>query len=188
MPTGKNRLIENFVGSKVRIMKPIGVKITAIVSSLAAGAALVSCTPAAHTDVAPRSRRFANESAAAFNAKDYAKAQTLAAEATNLDPQFAEAWVGYGMASVRLGQTNQARQAYEQALALHQARHRQNPSNADQVVQQIFLLTLLGRPTEAEALLKQARIDYPHDQTISQLADNFAATKQGLESLAVESK
>jgi|WetSurMetagenome_2_1015567.scaffolds.fasta_scaffold938603_1 Flp pilus assembly protein TadD len=163
-------------------------KITALYCPLVAVAFLVSCTPAAQTKVSPRSQQLASESAAAFNTKDYAKAQTLAAEATNADPQFAEAWVGYGMASVRLGQTNQARQAYQQALTLHQAHHRQNPSDADQVVQQIFLLTLLGRPTEAEALLEQARMDYPNDQTISKLAGNFAEIKQGWDSLAVESK
>ena len=148
----------------------------------------MSCKPAQNADVASRSQQLASESAAAFNAKDYVKAQTLAAKATGIDPQFAEAWVGYGMASVRLGQTDNARQAYERALALHQARHRQNPSDANQVVQQIFLLTLLGRPAEAETLLKQARADYPNDQTIAKLAKDFTATKKGWESWIVEAK
>ncbi len=169
-------------------MKSIGMKITAFICLLVAVAFLVSCKPAAHTNVTSRSQQLASESAAALNAKDYAQAQTLAAEATSLDPQFAEAWVGYGMASVRLGQTDHARQAYEQALSLHQARHRQNPSDANQVVQQIFLLTLLDRSAEAETLLKQARTDYPNDQTIAKLAGDFAATKQGWQNLAVEAK
>ena len=175
-------------GSKVRIMNSIRMRITAIVGSFVAGAVLVSCAPATHTNVSSRSNQLASESAAAYNAKDFAKAQALAAEATSTDPQFAEAWVAYGMASVRLGQTDQARQAYERALALHQARHRQNPSDANQVVQQIIMLTLLGRPTEAETLLKQARIVYPNDQTIAKLAGDFAATRQGWGSIAVEAK
>jgi Flp pilus assembly protein TadD len=159
-----------------------------ICCSFVAVAFLASCMPAAHTNVASRSRQLAGESAAAFNAKDYVKAQTLAAEAAGIDPQFAEAWVGYGMASVRLGQTDHARQAFERALLLHQARHRQNPSDANQVVQQIFLLTLLGWPAEAETLLKQARADYPNDQTIAKLIGDFAATKQGWGSWTVEAK
>lgn len=163
-------------------------KITAVFCPLIAVAFLVSCKPATHTNVSSRSQQLASESAAAFNAKDFAKAQALAAEATGTDPQFAEAWVAYGMASVRLGQTDLARQAYERALALHQARHRQNPSDANQAVQQIILLTLLGRPAEAETLLKQARAVYPNDQTIAKLAGDFAATRQGLGSLAVEAK
>ena len=169
-------------------MKLIGMKIAVFICSLAAVTFLISCKPAAHTDVSSRSQPLAGESATASNAKDYVKAQRLAAEATSIDPQFAEAWVEYGMASVRLGQTEHARQAYEQALSLHQARHRQNPSDANQVVQQIFLLTLLGRPTEAEILLKQAGTDYPNNQTIAKLAGDFAATSQGWQNLAVPAK
>jgi len=71
---------------------------------------------------------------------------------------------------------------------LHQARHRQNPSDANQVLQQIFLLTLLGRPTEAETLLKQARTDYPNDQTIAKLAEDYTTMKQECESWTVEMK
>jgi Flp pilus assembly protein TadD len=123
-----------------------------------------------------------------LNAKDYAKAQTLAERATSIDPQFAEAWVGYGMASVRLGQTDHAREAYERALSLHKARHLQNPSDAKQVFQQIFLLTLLGRQTDAEALLKQAHTDYPSDQQITKLAGDFTAMRQGWQSWMVEVK
>jgi Flp pilus assembly protein TadD len=178
---------ENYA-TNVRGRLDIIMKITSFICPLVAVAFLVSCTPAARTNVVSRSQQLASDSAAAFNAKDYGKAQTLAAEATSIDPQFAEAWVGYGMASVHLGQTDNARQAYERALALHQARHRQNPSVPDQVVQQIFLLTLLGRPAEAETLLKQARVDYPNDQTIAKLAKDFTVMKKGWESWIVEAK
>ena len=112
----------------------------------------------------------------------------LARQATSIDPQFAEAWVGYGMASVRLGQTDQARQAYERALSLHQARHLRNPSDANQVFQQIFVLTLLGRQADAETLLKQAHTDYPSDQQITKLAGDFTTMRQGLQSWMVEVK
>jgi len=163
-------------------------KFTALFCALIEVTFLVSCKPATHTNVPSPSQQLASESAAAYNAKEFAKAQTLAAQATSTDPQFAEAWVAYGMASVRLGQTDLARQAYERALALHQARHRQNPSDANQVVQQIFLLILLGKPAEAETLLKQARAAYPNDQTIAKLAGDSAALSQGGRSIAVERK
>jgi Flp pilus assembly protein TadD len=116
----------------------------------------------------------AAESATALNAKDYAKAQTAAAEATRLDPQFEEAWVGYGMASARLGQADRARDAYEHALALHQARMLLASPDAGQVFQQIFLLSLLGRAGEAETLLSRARLVFPADPQISMLASNFS--------------
>jgi tetratricopeptide (TPR) repeat protein len=147
-----------------------------------------SCTKAPPGAAASRSQQLAGESAAAFNAEDYSKAQALAAEATRLKPQFAEAWVAYGMASVRLGQTDPAREAYGQALSLYQARHRQNPSDPDQAFQQIFVLSLLGRQADAEVLLKQSRIDYPQDQPLARLAQDFAGAKEGWAGLTVEAK
>ena len=146
---------------------------------------LTSCSPAPHHANTSTPQQLASESATALNAKDYAKAQALAKEATDIDPKFAEAWVSYGMASLRLGHADQARAAYEQALSLYQARHLQNPSNANQVVQQIFLLRLLGRQADAEALLKQAHTNYPSDQTITKLTGDFAAMKQGWQSWMV---
>ncbi len=133
-------------------------------------------------------QKLLTESTAALHAKDYAKARTLAEQATRLAPQFAEAWVGYGMASVCLGEMDQARAAYERALSLHQARHRQNPTDANQVVQQVFLLTLLGRSDEAETLLKQASNDYPEDDQIAKLAKSFKASQQGWQDWKVEAK
>ena len=163
-------------------------KITPLIPVLAL-VLLTSCAPDRRASTPSRKQQLASECATAMNAKDYAKAQTLAAEAARLDPQFAEAWVEYGMASVRLGQAGRAREAYERALALHQARHRKNPSDASQVLQLIFVLTLLGRTAEAETLLEQARTDYPNDWQIARLtAEGFASMKQGYESVTVEAK
>ncbi|HUA39397.1 MAG TPA: tetratricopeptide repeat protein [Candidatus Sulfopaludibacter sp.] len=162
-------------------------KIACLIPVLAV-ALLASCAPAPHDANATTSQQLANESSAALNAKDYVKAQMLAKRATSVDPKFAEAWVGYGMASARLGQTDRARAAYEQALSLHQARHLQDPSDGDQVVQQIFLLTLLGRQAEAETLLKQAHTDYPSDQAITKMVENFTTMKQGWQSWVLKAK
>jgi Flp pilus assembly protein TadD len=126
-----------------------------------------------------------NGSAAAYIAGNYVNAQRLAAEATRRDTQFAEAWVGYGMASVRLGQTTLARATYQQALALYQARHRQYPALTTPVIQEIFLLTILNRPADAEALLKQAHMEYPKDPTITKFASDFAGMERGFNTLQV---
>jgi tetratricopeptide (TPR) repeat protein len=115
----------------------------------------------------------AAQSAAALEAKDYATAQKSAAEATRLDPQFEEAWVGYGMASARLGQADQAREAYQRALALHDTRLRQGTPQASQVFYEIFLLSLLGHADAAESLLQRARAIFPDDPQISILASHW---------------
>jgi tetratricopeptide (TPR) repeat protein len=151
-------------------------------------ALLASCASAPPAASIPRQQQLADEGAAAMFAKDYAKAQALTAEAIGIDPQFAEAWAGYGMASASLGQADHARQGYERALALYQARHLKNPSDANPVLQQVFLLTVLGRPAEAEALLKQARADYPKDEQLGKMTGDFTAMKEAWKSWTVEAK
>ncbi len=128
------------------------------------------------------------EFATAMNANDFGRAQSVAAEVTRQDPQFAEGWVADGMASARLGQPDRARQDYERALALYQDKSRQNPSDANPVRQQIFLLALLDRPAEAETLLAQARSNYPNDSQVATMAQNFTEMRIGWTNWMVKSQ
>jgi uncharacterized protein (TIGR03435 family) len=136
--------------------------------------------------ITPPFQRLPADIASAMNASDFGKAQSLSAEATRLDPQFAEAWVADGMASARLGQSDRARQVYERALSLYQGQSRENPSNANSVFQQIFLLTLLDQSAEAETLLEQARKNYPDDDQLAMLARHFPDVKSGWTNLMVK--
>jgi tRNA A-37 threonylcarbamoyl transferase component Bud32/tetratricopeptide (TPR) repeat protein len=131
---------------------------------------------------------FPADIAAAINTKDFAKAQSLAAEATRQNPKFAEAWAADGLASARLGQVDRARQAYERALLLYQDKSRENPSDANSVLQQIFLLTLLDRSTEAAALLENARKSYPDDEQLAALARHFSELRPGWTNWTVKSE
>lgn len=149
---------------------------------------LTSCTDSPSSTTKTRAQEFASQSSIAFNAMDYAKAQSLAAQATKINPEFAEAWIGYGMASVRLQQNDVARKAYERALSLYQARQRADPDDANNELQQIFTLSLLRRTNEAAALLKQAKTDYPNDPQISRLAENYPKSMQWFVDSSVETK
>lgn len=160
----------------------------ASLSALVSLMVFTSCTPTSRVTESSRSRELAAESAAAFIARDDVSAQKLAAEATRLDPEFAEAWVTYGMASIRLGQAERAREAYERALSLHETRHREHPAGSNHVAQQIFLLALLDRTAEAEALLQRARADYPNDPQVTRLAEHFAGAKDDWKELVVTTK
>ena len=117
---------------------------------------------------------------AAIRINDFNKAQSLAAEATQQSPQWAEAWVADGMASARLEQFDRAQQAYERALSLYQAKSRENPSDANSVFQQIYLLTLLNWSDEAKTKLEQARKKYPDDNQLATLSEHFSEVKSGL--------
>jgi hypothetical protein len=57
-------------------------------------ACVVSCTHSPGQSSKSRSEEYARQSAAAFAARNYAEAQSLAERATRLSPEFAEAWVG----------------------------------------------------------------------------------------------
>ena len=116
--------------------------------------------PPVQTTASP-AQAYVNASAMAFDAHDFARAQSNSASATELEPAFAEAWVVYGMASVRLGQIGKAENAYQHALALYQARHDKDPSVADPVFQQVYVLALLGRTNQAVTLLDSAASKYP---------------------------
>ena len=122
----------------------------------------------------------------AYNAKDYDKVQTMAGQATRDDPKYAQAWMEYGMASVRLGQMDKARHAYEQALSLFQSLHRKDPSNAKAMYEQAVMLLLLGESDKAEITLKQASIDYPADQNIAYLTKHITQAQQNFKSETVE--
>jgi len=135
-----------------------------------------SATPAAPT--LSTAQQLGGESQAALNAKDYSLAKAAAAEALQLDPQYEEAWVVYGMASLRMGETDRARQSYERALAAHQARESQSPPDAGQAYQKIILLSLLGRTADALALLNRARSDFPNDEQLTTMAAHFPEFQQ----------
>lgn len=147
---------------------------------------VTSCASSPSDATKTRTQEFASQGAIAFKTMDYAKVQSLAAQAPKVYPEFAEAWVGFGMASVRLKQTDVARKAYERALSLYQVRQRANPDNANNELQQIIVLSLLGRTDKAAALLKQAQSDYPNDPQISRLAENYPSITDGLANLSVQ--
>jgi Flp pilus assembly protein TadD len=103
---------------------------------------------------------------------DNANAASLLRQATELKPDFAEAWVGLGMAEVQLSQIEKARSAYVQALTLHSERYKRTQA-PNELQQQAFVLLLLGRADDAEALLAQGKQKHANSPTFQEFADNF---------------
>ena len=129
--------------------------------------------------------RLAAQSARAMLTKDFAAAQQADREAVRLNPTFAEAWVGLGMASMKLGQVSVAQDAYEHALAEHRARQQRNPEDASQVLQEVTVLVLLGRHAEAGARLRDARRLFPNDQTVTLFSQDFLNLMKGFKAFTI---
>jgi len=142
--------------------------------------------PTLDTTISP-TERLASQCKAALVAKDYAGAQAAAAAALRLDPEYEEVWVAYGMACLRLGDADRARRSYERALAVHQARERKGNPDAGQAYEEIYLLLLLGRSADAEALLNRACAAFPNDRALSTLSTLFPEFKQNWEAWTVRS-
>lgn len=113
-----------------------------------------------------------NKASFAMQEDDHASAASLLRQATELKPDFAEAWVGLGMALVQMNQIAKARSAYECALALHSERYKHTQST-NELQQQAFVLLLLGKPDEAEALLVNGRQTHPNATILQTFADAF---------------
>jgi Flp pilus assembly protein TadD len=114
-----------------------------------------------------RAQSLAARAAEAIVDKEYEKARSLLEEAVSLKPDFAEAWVGHGQSCALMGDSVSARESYERALELHSQRYREDSRDANQLVQQVFVLFLLGRETQARDLLAQGLEAHPADEQLN---------------------
>lgn len=114
-----------------------------------------------------------NQAALAMEEDDYAKAAALFRQATKLNPDLAEAWVGLGASLVQIDHVAEARSSYQQALEIYSERYAAAPSPND-LMSQSFVLLLLGKSDEAEALLAKGEQTHPTASMITTLRRGFS--------------
>ena len=108
----------------------------------------------------------ASEAQFAITLRDYARAEPLFAQAAELCPDDGQYWVNLGVARVRLGNKSGAKSAYEKALAAYRDAAKEEPEASDPVLQEIYVLTLLGRPEDARKRLDRLVNDRPNDRAV----------------------
>jgi Flp pilus assembly protein TadD len=113
---------------------------------------------------------FASEAEFAMTLKDFPRAEGLYRQAADLCPDTPDYWENLGVARRKMGNLSGARTAYQQALATRIARYKQG-KNPDDLLQQAWLLVLLGRDDEAVKLMQKGRASHPDDTRIRQAAD-----------------
>jgi Flp pilus assembly protein TadD len=122
--------------------------------------------------VVPTAQQLCNDASSAMQEDDHARAASLLRQAIGIKPEFAEAWVSLGMTLVRMNQNEEARSTYERALELHVQRYT-NTHSPNELQQQAFVLLLLDRYPEAEALLANGKHAHPGDASLQTFADNL---------------
>ena len=115
-----------------------------------------------------------SEAQFALQLKDLARAEGLLAKATELCPDTGKYWVDLGSVRVRLGKKEAARTAYQGALKAYEAGGSKSKEEtkewvggeAGPALQQIYVLSLLGRVDEARAVLAKAYKQFPENRAV----------------------
>ncbi len=136
---------------------------------------LAGCKPAVKSkDITPLQRKqaasFDSEADFAATMKDLPRAEGLYKQATELCPDMPLYWENLGMTQRKMGNPKGARAAYGEALTLY-GEHYRREKNPEDVLQQAWLLALLGRDDEAAKLLQKARASHPNDTRVRQAAE-----------------
>ncbi|MDB6168899.1 MAG: hypothetical protein JWM88_1763 [Verrucomicrobia bacterium] len=133
-----------------------------LLAGLAAG-----CKP---KEITPLQRKqganFASEANFAVTVRDYARAESLLAQAVAVCPDAADYWVALAAARRRLDNRAGSRDAYEQALKVSRAAFKRDPRDPQPLLQQVYLLAILGHADDARQTLEKARTAYPESRNI----------------------
>jgi len=109
---------------------------------------------------------FASEADFAVTLRDYARAEGLLAQAVQVCPDTREYWLSLGIVRRRLDNRSGAKAAYEQALELARDTYRRNSQDTQPLLQQAYILALLGRMDDARDVQAKAQKDHPDDRGV----------------------
>lgn len=113
----------------------------------------------------------ASEAQFAMNLRDYARAEPLFEKAAKLSPDTGDYWLSLGVTRRRQNNKSGAKAAYEKALEAFRDAAKLEPKNADAVLQQVYVLALLGRVDDARKTLDKALKAEPSNRTLRAFAD-----------------
>ena len=108
----------------------------------------------------------ASEANFALTLRDYARAEPLFAQAAKLCPDTGEYWLNLGMVRVRQGNKSAAKDAYKGALTAYREAFEREPQNAEPLLQEVYVLALLGRPDDAREAAEKALEQQPNDRSV----------------------
>lgn len=152
----------------MKCLRPI-LLTTAVVALTTAG-----CTPKPKEITSLQRKQgaqFESEAQFALTLRDYARAEDQLAQAAAACPDDGAYWVSLGSVRVRLGRRDDAKRAYQSALAAFEADVAKDPKDDQSMLQQVSVLALLGRVDEARARLQKLGDRFPDSRAIRVFAE-----------------
>src|SRR6187200_836444 len=113
-----------------------------------------------------------SEAQFAINLRDYARAEPLFEKAAKLCPDDGEYWLGLGVTRRRLGNTSGAKAAYEEARSAYRDAFKRNANDGEALLQEVYVLALLGRVDEANSTVEKARGKHPENSRLRKFVEN----------------
>jgi len=113
-----------------------------------------------------------SEAQFAMTLREYARAEGLYAQATALCPDTPEYLLSLGAARRRLGNRDGAKAAYEQMLDLAKDHYKHDSKDPQPLLQQVYVLALLGRMDDARAAQERAQKNHPNDPNVRAFIGN----------------
>ena len=107
----------------------------------------------------------------AVTLRDFPRAEGLLSQAVGICPDTPEYWMTLGTVRRKLDNRSGAKTAYEQALKAARASAKRMPENSQPLLQQIYVLALLGQGDDARATLEKARREHPSDRALRLFAE-----------------
>lgn len=105
----------------------------------------------------------ASEAQFAVMMRDHARAEPLFEKAAKLCPDNGEYWIGLGVCRKRLGNVSGAKTAYEEAREAYRDAYDIDPKQSDALLQEFYVMALLGKVEEARKLQDKALKKNPTD-------------------------
>lgn len=124
----------------------------------------LSCSADSSTTMASAARKFAQG--------EWAAARTLFEEVVAGEPAIAEAWVGIGITSAKLGDQPYSIRALKIAEGLYESRYNET-ADPHALLNQAFAVGLSGDIERAEGLLQLGRERHPEYEGFSVLANEL---------------
>lgn len=144
-----------------------------IVSLVLAGSLVVGCSdkPKEISSIEQnKAKLLVDEAQFALQLRDFKRAEGLVQQAVKIHDGMPEYHVMLGIISKRLNKPAEAKKAYERGLALHEYLYKSKKEPKD-LVQQAWVLALLGRTDDALKTLNKAKELHPKDDYVAEMTD-----------------